>query len=366
MLNRRQFILGTSGVLGLASLPMFFNKGETQSWLVSAFSNNNQQHFVGAFSADGTLINAVALPARGHGAIAHPFKKGHAIVFARRPGTFMMEVDFINGQIIKQVNASHGQHFFGHGVFSHDSSVLMSVENNFELGRGEIVLRDSHNYQVIDKYDCGGVGPHECKLMPNSNTLVIANGGILTHPKWPRKKLNLDSMSPALTYLDLDNGKAIDHFSLNNHQLSIRHLDVSSKGKVIAGLQYQGAKTDQVPLAISHQGEQALEFLNADDTTWQRFNQYTASVCIDEANNQVAISGPRGDLITLWDLTTDTFLKKINMRDVAGLSLSNGQLIASNGKGQTINVNEVPLQPNVFDDVRWDNHLTTITGVKLT
>ena len=363
MLNRRQFLLGAGGVVGLASLPIVLKSNDTQSWLVSAFSNNNQQHFVGAFSADGQLINAVALPARGHGAVAHPFKKGHAIVFARRPGTFMMEIDFINGRITKQVNASQGQHFFGHGVFSHDSAVLMSVENNFEKARGEIVLRDSNNYQIVDKYDCGGVGPHECKLMPNSNTLVIGNGGILTNPKWPRKKLNLDSMTPALTYLDLDDGKTIDHFSLDNHQLSIRHLDVSSTGKVIAGLQYQGAKSDQVPLAISHQGQQKLQFLKADDSTWARLNQYTASVCIDEPNNQVAISGPRGDLITLWDLDTDTFIKKIKMRDVAGLSMSNNQLIASNGKGQTINVSESPLHPNTFRNIRWDNHLTTITGV---
>lgn len=363
MLNRRQFLLGAGGALGLASIPIALNRNNTQSWLVSAFSNNSQQHFAGAFSASGELINAVALPARGHGAVAHPIKKGHAIIFARRPGTFMMEVDFINGQITKQVNAAHGQHFFGHGVFSHDGTILMSVENNFEQARGEIVLRDSRNYQIIDKYDCGGVGPHECKLMPNSNTLVIANGGILTNPKWPRKKLNLDSMSPTLTYLDLDDGKTIEHFSLNNNQLSIRHLDVSSTGKVVAGLQYQGAKSAQVPLAISHQGQQELQFLKADDTTWARFNQYTASVCIDEPNNQIAISAPRGDLITLWDLKTDNFIKKINMRDVAGLSMSNNQLIASNGKGQTMNVDVSPLKTNTFRDIRWDNHLTTITGI---
>ncbi len=363
MLTRRQFLLGASGALSLASLPLVLSQKTSPSWLVSAFSNDKQQHFAGAFNTNGQLISAVALPTRGHGGVAHPSKVGHAIVYARRPGTFLMEVDFINGNIVKHVTASQGHHFFGHGVFSQDGKTLMSVENNFDQGRGEIVLRDSRNYQVIDSYDCGGVGPHECKLMPDGNTLVIANGGIKTHPQWPRKKLNLDTMSPALTYLDLTSGKVIDHFTLANHQLSIRHLDVSSKGKVIAGLQYQGAKTDQVPLAISHQGQSSLHFLQANDLTWQRFNQYTASVCIDELNNQVAISCPRGDLISLWDLQTDAFIKKVSMRDVAGLGLSNHLLIATNGKGQTANVRQNPLQTQNFNDIRWDNHLTTLTGV---
>jgi hypothetical protein len=363
MITRRQFLLGASGAIGLASLPLVFNTKVSESWLVSAFSNNQQQHFAGAFDAKGRLINAVALPTRGHGAVAHPLKPGHAIVYARRPGTFLMEVDFNHGQIIKQVNSTNGHHFFGHGAFSQDGKVLMSVENNFAKGRGEIVLRDSQTYQTLETYDCGGVGPHECKLMPDGKTLVIANGGIATHPQSPRKKLNLDTMSPALTYLDLSNGKVIDHFRLANNQLSIRHLDVSSQGKVIAGLQYQGAKADQVPLAVSHHGQSSLNFLKADETIWQRLNQYTASVCIDEINNQVAISCPRGDLITLWDLKTDTFIKKVNMRDVAGLSMNNNQLIATNGKGQTAQVRQTPLQPHHFNDIRWDNHLTTLTGI---
>jgi len=363
MLNRRQFLLGTSGVLALASLPLVPN-GQSQQWLVSAFTKSSAarglQHFAGAFNQEGQLINAVLLPARGHGSAAHPSKPGHAIMFARRPGTFLLEVDFTSGVITKHIRAAQGHHFFGHGVFSQDGRLLFSIENNFEQGRGEVVVRDSNNYQIIERFDCGGVGPHECRLMPDSNTLVIANGGIKTHPNWPRKKLNLDTMSPALTYLDLTSGQVIDEFKLGNHQLSIRHLDVSAQGKVVAGLQYQGPKNDNVPLAISHHGQASLSFLKADDVVWQSLNQYTASVCVDNEQQQVAISCPRGDLITLWDLNNDQFIRQIKMRDVAGLGLANQKIIATNGKGQVLDVHDSQRQFTHFNDIRWDNHLTTI------
>ena len=363
MFNRRQFILGASAAVAAASLPVWLRNSNQSSWLVSAYSTSNNQHFAGAFDLDGKLINAVSLPSRGHGALAHPSKANHAIIYARRPGNFLMEVDFEHGVITRHIKSSEGYHFFGHGAFSHDGLTLMSVENNFGQGRGEIVVRDSKNYQIIDRYDCGGVGPHECRLMPDGNTLVIANGGIKTHPNWPRKKLNLDSMSPALTYLDLNNGQVIEHFSLANHQLSIRHLDVSTQGKVVAGLQYQGPKNDSVPLAISHHGQAQLSFLKADEATLRSLNQYTASVCINEKDNQVAISCPRGDQVTFWDLNSDEFLHKISIRDVAGIAISDQTLVATNGKGQALNLSSSPMTRHTFKDIRWDNHLTSLTGV---
>lgn len=366
MLHRRQFLVGAGTLAGAAFIPGWLNaKSIDSSWLVSAYSSSDKQHFAGAFNMQGQFINRVLLPARGHGAVPHPLKKGTAIVYARRPGTFLMEVDFAQGKITQHVTAAPSNHFFGHGVFSADGQTLISIENNFEQGRGEVVLRDSNNYQIIDIFDAGGVGPHQCCLMPDGKTLVIANGGIKTHPDWPRKKLNLETMSPALTYLDLTSGKIIGQYRLENHQLSIRHLDVSAKGKVIAGLQYQGPKTNQVALAISHQGEDSLQFLQADNHVWRAMNQYTASVQINDASNSVAISCPRGNRVTFWDLTSNGYLEKVNLRDAAGLSLVDQAFVASSGKGTVIQQQtaiESPMKRLQFKDIRWDNHLTTIQG----
>ena len=50
----------------------------------------------------------------------------------------------------------------------------------------------------------GSFGPHEIRLLPQGDTLVVANGGIETHPDSGRSKLNLPTMRPNLAYITID------------------------------------------------------------------------------------------------------------------------------------------------------------------
>ena len=201
--------------------------------------------------------------------------------------------------------------------------------------------------------------------MPNSNEqqIVIANGGIQTHPEQARKKLNLNSMQHNLAYMALDSGQIAAKFELENKQLSIRHLAVSSQGKVVAGLQYQGASTDDVPLGISHHGEAQLTLLKADANTWRSMKQYTASVCINSNRNTVAITCPKANLITYWQLDSNEFIASHKLKDAAGATLIADSFIASTGRGRVISQDE-PLKPyqisGNFNELRWDNHMTAI------
>lgn len=385
MINRRQFMVGLS-VLGVIGAVTSLKKGafsttdssqssdtnsalRQPSWLVSAGSDNKGQYFVAAFTVGGTLISKVNLSARGHDVLAIKSKPGHALVFARRPGTFVLEVDFSRGEIVQQIEVSHQQHFYGHGALINNDNILLTTENNYLQGKGLIVLRDRHTQKVIEKYDSGGIGPHEIAIMPDigsatDSRIVIANGGIKTHPMRGRKKLNLSTMEPNLAYMELSSGKIIDKYRLENKKLSIRHLDVSQQGKVIAGLQYQGASTDQVPLAISHQGESQLQFLKASSDVWQSMKQYTASVCINEVNNSVAITCPKANLLTHWQLSSGEFIASYKLKDSAGLALINNAMFASTGRGKIAQQTNPRTDYEVmadFADYRWDNHMTAIT-----
>lgn len=364
MINRRQFLLGAAAI-GSATAIGFIPFAQSQKHLlVSACSNNKNEHFVAAFDLQGQIINQIKLPARGHDAIAIEDKPGHALIFARRPGTFILEVDFINGIITKEIAAQAHSHFYGHGIISKQHNALITTENDFENGNGLIVVRDADNYQVIEQYSSGGIGPHQLSLMPDGNSIVIANGGIQTHPNQPRKKLNLSTMAPNLAYMNVNSGKVADTFSLDNNQLSIRHLAVSKQGKVVAGLQYQGAKNDLVPLALSHHGETSLSYLSASDDIWRRMNQYTASVCIDDDLDIIAISCPRADLITYWSLSRGEYLSHERFADCAGLTRIN-KIYATSGKGR-MKPSMVSNKPNSsdktiqFSGLKWDNHLTHI------
>jgi hypothetical protein len=138
--------------------------------------------------------------------------------------------------------------------------------------------------------------------MPDGATLVAANGGIRTHPDTERAKLNLDSMRLSLAYLDLASGRLRDAFGLapRLHRLSIRHLAVNRDGLVAVAVQYEGSGRDRVPLVGLHDGG-AIRLLDAPAAIERRMRQYAGSVAFDRSGRMLAVSCPRGNLITFWD-----------------------------------------------------------------
>ena len=95
-------------------------------------------------------------------------------------------------------------------------------------------------------------------------------------------------------------------------------------------------------------------------------NQYTASVCINDSQQLVAISCPRGDFVGFWDLRSDEFLQQQKLRDGAGLSLLDHKFVATSGKGKMLaqqTAQSLAMNKRYFQHIRWDNHLTTIEGV---
>ena len=110
------------------------------------------------------------------------------------------------------------------------------------------------NYRRLGEYPSHGIGPHELILMPDGQTLAIANGGIRTHPDHGRAKLNLGSMKPSLVFADIAAGQHLDQADLPESQLSIRHLTMLRGGRIAIALQFEGAKTADVPLVAIHDG----------------------------------------------------------------------------------------------------------------
>lgn len=333
----------------------------------SAFSrkvNDQWQHGFGAFDAQGGLLQQLPLPARGHGVVRHPTERSRSLVFARRPGSYIYDID-MHAQTVQLVKNASDRRFYGHGCIDAQAGVLYSTENNFEQQRGVIAVRDLQTKQLLAEFDSGGVGPHECRLLPDNRTLVVANGGILTHPDKPRSKLNIPSMRPNLSYIDVKTGKVLGQYHLADHQLSIRHFDVSEQGKVVIGLQYEGDKQKIQPLIVTHEGENTLQPMLADELFWRKVNQYTASVSIDNANQRVGVTTPRGHSLSVWDLKSNELLNSINIRDCAGLAVRNSDFIVSNGRSELHKI-QIDAQQNLQAqrminplELRWDNHMAS-------
>lgn len=136
-INRRQFILGASQTALLTMLLPSCALVNKQQWLISTCNDQQGQNMAAAIDSQGQIVNTVKLPARGHDSLALPHKPGHALVFARRPDRFAVEVDFVTGRIINTIQSQADSHFYGHGVFSKDNKYLFTTENLYGKTRGD-------------------------------------------------------------------------------------------------------------------------------------------------------------------------------------------------------------------------------------
>ncbi|WP_164887170.1 DUF1513 domain-containing protein [Hahella sp. KA22] len=317
------------------------------------------------WSLQGDILMEHALPGRGHGVARHPSGEEFVLV-GRRPARFAAVVRRqADGEpSYEEFSSAEGRHFFGHACYSRDGRYLYTTENDYASGRGVIGVRDAQDgYRQVGEWSSGGIGPHELRLSADGKALVVANGGILTHPDNPREKLNPDAMEPSLAYIDIASGELLERWELEDKKLSIRHLDVADDGTVCFGCQYEGPITDTPPLVYMHKSGSPIQAASAEYSLWRSLKNYTGSVVINSQLRVAGITSPRGDSITLWNLDAHKCVGKISLPDVCGLSLTpdGKEFLASSGEGEVIRVDPLTMKVEQHWSVagtRWDNHMT--------
>lgn len=334
--------------------------------LFLAARTEGNRHAIAVFDRGGSELFAIPVDARGH-SFAIDARNRMAVAFDRAPGTHAVLFDVDNRKQPLPLVAEPGRHFFGHGIFSSDGKLMLASENHYEEGRGVLGVYDvAAGCRRIGEFASGGVGPHDVVLMPDGQTLCVANGGILTHPDYDGIKLNLDEMAPSLAYVDLHSGELVEQARLapDLHRLSIRHLIVDAYGAVWFGCQYEGEPADRPPLVGRHRrGEEPVLFAGPAETL-RALDNYVGSVAVDLSGEIVATSSPLGGLITYWDAATGRNLGQTPLADGCGVApLERGGILATSGRGTiaAVDVAGHRLQPLAQQPgTGWDNHLRRI------
>lgn len=329
----------------------------------SASVDEQGLHWLVVFNEQGEQLLKHSLPSRAHQVLKHP-SKPWVLVIARRPGQYLQIIDIETKQLVKQLEPSAGQHFSGHMQISPDGQWLYTTENITDTSQGNVVVRELNDFTVSEQFSSGGIGPHQLILDSEANVIVVANGGIHTKD---RKKLNLESMQANLSYIDLLTKDVLDQalLSKEHFQLSIRHIDINTAGEVAVAMQYQGERTDIVPLVAIHKRGKALTFLEIPDTQYFQIKHYCGSVCYDSTGDIVAVSAPRGDRILFWQARSAHYIGSIKVRDGCGVARSSiqGHFAVSSGRGKLYEIDPLKLTKTSFmnhKSLQWDNHLAAI------
>ncbi len=309
-----------------------------------------------ALDSRGQVIGSFPLPGRGHGMAVSPDGR-HAVAFARRPGRFAVPFAPAGMQAGPAFGTPADRHFFGHGFFSADGARLFTTQNDFDNARGVLGIHDpGHEYQQTGEFVTHGIGPHEALLTRDGTTAVVANGGILTHPDYPRRKLNIPDMLPSLVRLDLANGALLARATLPPalHQLSIRHLTQYPDGGIWFCCQHEGPATEQPPLIGRWDGKDDIRLLDLPQAVTASFRNYAGSIAVSHDGRLVAVSSPRGNVIVLLDGRSGAYLETVSEDDVCGLAPDAAGIAATSGTGVVRHGQQTVRHAGIA----WDNHMT--------
>ncbi|MEO1609749.1 MAG: DUF1513 domain-containing protein [Pseudomonadota bacterium] len=355
-INRRDMVASTSAAALTFALSGGTSPAHDLQELFAATRKSSRGTFSAAiFQRDGSDVNAVSLPARGHDVTACHIT-GTVVAFARRPGNFAVAFSADQARRPIWFTCPPDRHFYGHGVFSRTGRLLFATENDFEAGVGCIGIYDvTGGYNRIGQFDAFGVGPHDIALMPDGETLVVAIGGIETHPEvgHGRTKLNIATMSPSLVYIHAKSGDLIEKHELpsNIHKLSLRHLGVGVSRTVIVGGQLQRGAPSDTPLILRHKLGKQPELIGLPRQLAASLRGYVSSVAVNQTGETAAVTSSRGSMAILLDLTSGTVKHTVQQRDVSGVAPAGAHFLFTSGEGTLVAHGQ-----SQITQWAWDNH----------
>lgn len=334
----------------------------------SAFKLENGDYGVGIVDDLGQILARISLPGRGHGIAVSP-DGTRLVAFARRPGTFAVVVrpfDEVEPQVL---TADPGRHYYGHGCFSADGRLLYAVENDFDKARGVVGVYDMSGREIrkLGELETNGIGPHDLLLAPDGKTLIVANGGIETHPDRAREKLNLDTMMPSVVFLDRETGDLLAEHRLSQdlHQLSLRHMALDGQGRAWVGGQFEGLDTEMPPLVGIFSRDEAPVLTEIPGKTASGLQNYIGSVTANASGDVIATSAPRGGQTLFWNAATGDFLGAQAIADGCGVApIDQGSFLISDGNGALSLVSDPEARAEILarpPGISWDNHMFALT-----
>ncbi len=372
-IDRRNFLIGAALTISSASrafagvLPRVDAATDAKTGdFIAACRRPDNTYSVVVLRLDGSVVRELPLQDRGHDIALDP-ANGQAVVFARRPGSFALSFDVREQREPVLFTTPPNRHFYGHGVFSPDGRLLYATEHDNETRAGLLgVYSATAGYKRIGELKTFGVGPHEVILLADGRTLAVANGGIETHIEphngTGREKLNVDTMTPSLAFIDRVTGDLIAQHSqvADLHKLSIRHIAADARGTVWFGAQWEG-EAGETPELIGFAGiDKPLRVIEPETPRGAALAGYIGAVAISGDRRVLAASAPRAGRIVYVDTEKAAIIGETQLTDGCGLTgISKAEFALSSGLGvvQTEAPDHTHLRTASFPGRSFDNHL---------
>lgn len=285
------------------------------------------RHYLAMLDMDEPGAEATSIPLSflAHGITQSPHEPQQYVLFEKRgPGSCV--VDLATKEVVRTIEAGKGRHFYGHGVFSADGSLLFCTESDAADGhRGYVAVRDAKDYTLLGDFPSYGRAPHDCMLHGDGATLVIANGGSpVGHPEGP-SVVGVDVKSQALEWCE----------EIPDPQIGAGHLAMTQAGDLaVVSAPRDGLDPDTSCGGVSLRpaGGRLTVAREPAEVTRALLGE-TLSVAIHEPTGVVGATTPLGHHVTFWDMKTGNLVKTLRVPNPRGIAvtLSGDELVINFG-----------------------------------
>ena len=166
-------------------------------------------------------------------------------------------------------------------------------------------------------------------------------------------------MEPNISYINRETGTLLESHSLSSslRHLSIRHMAINEKGRIVFGCQYEGPKSDIPPLVGWSELGVGIETWDCLQETRCQSANYVGSVAISPDGLAAAISAPRDNAFALISVKDGILLREAIMQGVCGLTPAKRGFIASSDKGYVGGLHDGAFKPD--HALMFDNHMVS-------
>lgn len=318
LISRRNFLLQAHALLATSLLPACSLSRRNDDVLLggSRYKNldKNSLNFslvrVTPYSSEIKQVQTDFFP---HG-LAFTGNKKKAFAF-QKIGSGAGLFDIENMQFLERVSPIKGRLFYGHGVCSEDDKLLYSTETA-HTGDGAIGVRDVDNLDYLGDFPTYGQHPHECHLIEGGAVLAVTNGG----------GSRASGQPASICYIDVKSQKLLNKIEMTDPRFNAGHMfALEQRQSILVSAPRRGLGEEHIGAISIQRDLKTMDVITQPPDVVSKLFGESLSVLAIPSVDLFVVTHPTPGMLTIWELSTNRFVKRIALPHVRGVALANDQ-----------------------------------------
>jgi hypothetical protein len=323
-LNRRSFLLKASAFLAATALPVqsfggLFSSNTADDVLLGGCRYKDMDKNIVKFS----LARVVPAQSAAKQAAADFFPHGLAFTGGQKKLAFAFEkigpgaglFDVENMRFLATIPPVKGRLFYGHGACSADDKLLYSTETA-STGEGAIGVRETGSMKYLGDFPTYGQHPHECHLIENGTVLAVTNGG----------GNQASGQLASICYIDVQSQKLLDRIEMTDQRFNAGHMfPLPGRQSILVSAQRRDLDDNHIGAVSVQRNKSSLEVLTQPADVVNNMLGESLSVLAIPVADMFIVTHPKPGMVTVWQLSSGKFLKRLDLPHARGLALTRDQ-----------------------------------------